>query len=67
MNMKLLMLLCCLIPVAAIAAFFVFGVNQSYLLLAVVLLCPIMHLLLMRDMHGGKESKEKNEKCHWGG
>jgi len=30
----------------------------------VVLLCPIMHLLLMRDMHGGKESKEKNEKCH---
>jgi len=57
MNMKLLMLLCCLI----------FGVNQSYLLLAVVLLCPIMHLLLMRDMHGGKESKEKNEKCHWGG
>lgn len=61
MDRKILMLLCCLVPVAIIAAAIVFGLGQSYLWFAVILLCPIMHLFMMQDMHG-KESK--NKKCH---
>ena len=63
MNHKILMLLCCLAPIAIIAALFVFGFGQSYLWFAVLLLCPIMHLFMTQDMHG-KNNKEKKEKCH---
>lgn len=45
----IILLLCCLIPVVAIGLILLFrlSVNQV-LLLALVLLCPLSHLLMMR-------------------
>ena len=44
-----LMLLCCLIPVAAIVAVAAFGLPiNSLVSLGLVLLCPVMMLLMMR-------------------
>ena len=48
-----LMVLCCLIPVAALSAIFLFGM---------ILLCPLLHILMMMGMgehkHGGETSAE---------
>ena len=50
----LLMLLCCLIPVALIAAVAIFGFSLGaltpYLPFALVLLCPLMMIFMMRGM-----------------
>ena len=47
----LLMLLCCLIPLAGIAAIGLFRVPASSVLyFGLVLLCPLMHVLMMATM-----------------
>ena len=47
----LLMLLCCLIPLAGIAAIALFRVpTSSVLYFGLVLLCPLMHVLMMGTM-----------------
>lgn len=47
----LVMLLCCLAPILAIAALFLLQVPSSIsLLLALVMICPLSHLLMMRHM-----------------
>ena len=43
----LIMLLCCLIPVVIFAVLWATGFSSSNLILAVVLLCPLLHLLMM--------------------
>jgi len=49
-----LMVLCCLIPLAALGAIFLLGVPVSNALgFALILLCPLSHLLLMG--RGGHE------------
>ena len=53
MNRKhaLIMLLCCLIPIAAFVAVSVFNVPLSNVLLfGLILLCPLSHILLMKFM-----------------
>lgn len=49
----LLMVLGCVLPMAALAAIFLFQVQVSTLLLvAILLLCPLLHLFMMRDHVG---------------
>jgi ABC-type transport system involved in cytochrome bd biosynthesis fused ATPase/permease subunit len=60
LNHALLMLLCCLLPLVAIGALWVFGIQSSWLVLGAMLLCPLSHLLMMRGHN--KENKE----CHDG-
>jgi hypothetical protein len=57
-----LMVLCCLIPLAALGAIFLLGVPaSSALVFALILLCPLGHLLLMGPAghkHGAAHSPE---------
>lgn len=47
----ILMLLCCLIPLAGIAAIVLFRVpTSSVLYFGLVLMCPLLHLVMMRSM-----------------
>jgi len=49
----LIMVLCCLIPLAILAVLWAIGVSGGYLILGVILLCPLLHILMMRDTHRG--------------
>ncbi len=55
MNKKhvLIMLACCLFPLVALAAIFVFKIPvTSVIFIGILLLCPALHLLMMRNMLG---------------
>ncbi len=60
MNRKhaLIMILCCLIPIGVLAAVSVFRIPLSTVLTsAIVLLCPLSMMFMMRSMgrdHGGQ-------------
>lgn len=56
-NHTLLMLVGCLLPIAALGVFLTVGFTESTLFFLLILLCPLAHLFLMKD-HG------KNKKQH---
>ncbi len=59
----LLMLACCLIPLAALGAVIFFAVPlNSVIYLGLILLCPAMHLLMMRSM--GHDHHEQDHEQH---
>ncbi|HIH16316.1 MAG TPA: DUF2933 domain-containing protein [Candidatus Diapherotrites archaeon] len=64
----LLMLACCLVPLLLLAAALYLGVNNDLLFFGFLLLCPLLHFFLMKDMHkqGGNETEGKEEACHQG-
>ena len=56
MNKKhaLIMLACCLIPLVALAAVFIFKIPaNSVIYFGILLLCPALHLLMMKNMMSG--------------
>ena len=54
-----LMLFCCLIPIAAIGAIFVFNIAVSAaLFVGLLLLCPLLHVLMMMGMGRHTHSAE---------
>ncbi len=54
-----LMLLCCLIPVGALVAIFLFNVQvSSAFFVGMLLLCPLLHFFMMKGMMGGHGRKE---------
>ncbi len=62
-NHMLMMVVCCAVPMAFLAAIFVFNVDIGSLgLFAIMLLCPLMHVFMMRGMgHGNQQAR-----CHDG-
>lgn len=57
------MLLCCLLPVGFLLAIFVFNIPVGTVVsLGIFLLCPILHLLLMKKM-GHHNSSDHKEEC----
>lgn len=64
-NNMLMMVLCCALPIAGIyAAVYFFGVSKGYIFWAFLILCPLMHYFMMRDMHGKTGKKNKKGGCH---
>ncbi len=58
----LIMILCCLIPLVILAVLWAIGVSWSYLIFGVILLCPLLHIFMMRGRH--KESGEGGSHAH---
>ncbi len=62
-NHSLMMLICCGVPLLLlVVAIYIFGLSKSYLFWFILLLCPIMHYFMMKDMH--KKHSKKEDKCH---
>ena len=58
-NHSMLMLICCVVPlVLLIIVINFFGLSKSYLSWFILLLCPIMHYFMMKDMHKNKKGKK---------
>ena len=58
----LIMVLCCLIPLVVLGVLWAVGVSESYLIFGVILLCPLLHIFMMRDRH--KEGGEGGGHAH---
>lgn len=66
-NTVLMLIICCGMPlIVLLAAIYFFGLNRTYLLWFMLLLCPLMHYLMMKDTHKDSGNKNKKEKrgCH---
>ncbi len=54
-NHALAMILCCGIPIVGILVFSTLGMLGSWGYYALILICPVGHLLMMRGMHSKSE------------
>ncbi|MFZ3169633.1 MAG: DUF2933 domain-containing protein [Candidatus Methanoperedens sp.] len=54
----LMMVLGCMIPLLLLGVLWIAGVSQNILSFGILLLCPIMHLLMMKNMKHGAQNPE---------
>jgi hypothetical protein len=54
-NHFLAMIICCAIPLVAILALSYLGFLGSWGYYALILLCPLMHIVMMRGMHKSRD------------
>lgn len=54
----LMMVLGCIIPLLLLGILWVAGVSQNILSFGILLLCPVMHLLMMKNMKHGERNIE---------
>ncbi len=54
-NHALMMVLCCGVPIVGILALSSLGILGSWGYFALILLCPLGHILMMRGMHSRTE------------
>ena len=54
----IMMLLGCVIPLLLIGVLWVAGVSQNTLSFGILLLCPVMHLLMMKNMNHGAQNPQ---------
>ncbi len=57
----LMMILCCLIPLVLLGVLWFAGVPQNILFFGIILLCPIMHLVMMKNMKQCTQNIESKE------
>ncbi len=64
-KMMLIMVLCCAIPLVALFALSAFGVSLGNgPRIAIFLLCPVLHFVMMRAMHGKGKENEEHDAAH---
>ena len=57
-NHALAMALCCGIPIVGILALSSFGILGSWAYFALILICPLGHMFMMRGMHSNSKDAE---------
>lgn len=63
-NHILMMVICCLIPIVIAGVLFYFGL-KIYAFIILMILCPILHYFMMRNMHKNNSNKiRKTRECH---
>lgn len=61
----LMMILGCLAPLALLGILWFAGVSQSILTFGIILLCPIMHLVMMKNMKHGEMPASEDKTPHF--
>jgi hypothetical protein len=60
-NHALTMILCCAIPLVGIVALSSLGVLGSWGYYALILICPLGHIFMMRGMHSSSKDSEMQQ------
>ena len=64
-NHMLLMVICCALPIIGIyAAVYLFGISKNYIFWVFLIMCPLMHYFMMKDMHSKGNEEKKKGRCH---